>query len=263
MSASSSGDRKLSSSSSSLTKLSFSETTVPRKGFVLRSPAVVLLLVIFVVYNLSIQTTSNPFKPFSHKSMATTTPRKATTVIPSLSTKSDHDSSDEGLVFGVNTTTFDLNEGEGEEIGAIVFLAPPRYSGVGWNDGRVTRFCMLMRAVRSADEHLNQFYGPYPIYILVSKDYDKADVQKKEGPYTDHDQNVISRWAPNSNVVKFIEIDMYSGHALEPNSTRSQIQDWRYKGKDGAIKGRDIGYQSMCRLWSGRLQGMDFLKEDA
>ena len=45
---------------------------------------------------------------------------------------------------------------------------------------------------------------------------------------------------------------------MEPNTTGYQIVNWR-AGNDGAVKGRDLGYQSMCRLWSGRLQQMSFL----
>lgn len=54
------------------------------------------------------------------------------------------------------------------------------------------------------------------------------------------------------------EIDMYSRDALEPNTSVDQITNWR-AGVDGGVKGRDLGYQSMCRLWSGRLQHMSFL----
>lgn len=56
------------------------------------------------------------------------------------------------------------------------------------------------------------------------------------------------------------EIDMYSNDALEPNTTVEQIINWR-AGNDGGVKGRDLGYQSMCRLWSGRMQQMSFLDE--
>lgn len=56
------------------------------------------------------------------------------------------------------------------------------------------------------------------------------------------------------------EIEMYSKDALEPNTTVDQIVNWR-AGNDGGVKGRDLGYQSMCRLWSGRLQHMSFLDD--
>ncbi len=32
------------------------------------------------------------------------------------------------------------------------------------------------------------------------------------------------------------------------------------KGYSGSVPGSDLGYQSMCRLWSGRLQNMPFLQ---
>ena len=53
---------------------------------------------------------------------------------------------------------------------------------------------------------------------------------------------------------------MYSKDALEPNTTVDQIIRWQ-AGLDGGVKGTDLGYRSMCRLWSGRLQHMSFLNE--
>jgi hypothetical protein len=114
-----------------------------------------------------------------------------------------------------------------------------------------------MRAVRSVDEHLNQHYGPYPIYLLVAKDYDQ-DPSKKDGPYTEQDRALIRSWAPRSQII-FQEINLYTGEALEPNTTVEQIAKWRV-GHDGGTAGRDLGYQSMCRLWSGRVQTMPFLE---
>ena len=144
---------------------------------------------------------------------------------------------------------------EKETLGAVVLLAPARNAGTWWND--ITRFCFLMRSVRSIDQHLNSHYGPYPIHILIAKDYTDSP-SKQDGPYTEKDKALIKSWAPNSTVI-FEEIDMYSGDALEPETTTEQIIRWR-NGEDGAVEGRDLGYTSMCRLWSGRLQTMDFLK---
>lgn len=138
--------------------------------------------------------------------------------------------------------------------GAIVFLAPQRHEGSMWG---IDRFCMLLRAVRSVDIQLNAQFGPYPIYILVAKDHE-LDPRKKDGAYSDVDRGLIRHWAPHS-AITFIEIDMYSGDALEPGTHREEILEWRRDGKDGAIAGRDLGYTSMCRLWSGRLQSMSFL----
>lgn len=143
-----------------------------------------------------------------------------------------------------------------ENLGAVVFLAPQRTELTWWSD--TSRFCFLMRAVRSVDLHLNQQYGPYPIYILVAKDH-ALDPRKKDGLYTEQDRALIRSWAPHSNVF-FQEINLYSEDALEPDTTVEQITQWR-KGEDGAIEGRDLGYQSMCRLWSGRVQTMDFLQK--
>lgn len=138
-------------------------------------------------------------------------------------------------------------------MGAIVFLAPQRNEGSIWE---IDRFCMLLRAVRSVDQHLNTKFGPYPIYILFAKDFEQ-DPRRKDGAYSEADQALFRRWAPHSSI-HFVPIEMYSGEALEPDTTREQILEWR-EGKDGAVAGRDLGYTSMCRLWSGRLQSMSFL----
>lgn len=125
-----------------------------------------------------------------------------------------------------------------------------------WND--ITRFCLLMRVIRSIDQHLNAHYGPYPIYILVAKDWN-LDPKQRDGPYTEWDQALIRSWVHHSTIV-FQEINMYSEDALEPNTTTDVILKWR-EGYQGSVKGRDLGYTSMCRLWSGRLQQMDFIKK--
>lgn len=143
--------------------------------------------------------------------------------------------------------------GTGASLGAIVFLAPPRNSISIWG---VDRFCLLLRAVRSVNDYINVRYGPYPIIIVVAKDY---DLHKSDAYYTNADRNLLRRWAPNSTI-EFQEINLYSEDALEPNTTRDQIIKWR-QGDDGSIPGRDLGYASMCRLWSGRIQTMSFLRQ--
>eukprot|EP00980_Cylindrotheca_fusiformis_P010018 scaffold2214_cov139-Cylindrotheca_fusiformis.AAC.15 len=145
------------------------------------------------------------------------------------------------------------NKRSESSLGAIVLLAPQRNEGSIWE---ISRFCMLLRAVRSIDHHLNRQFGPYPIFILVAKDY-KLDPKGKDAVYTPRDRALLQNWAPNSTI-HFQEVNLYSEDALEPNVTAEEISQWR-AGKNGGIAGRDIGYQSMCRLWSGRLQSMSFL----
>ena len=140
-------------------------------------------------------------------------------------------------------------------LGAIVLLAPQRSKRAFGH----TRVCLLRNALKSIDVHLNSQYGPYDIYILVASDYD-LDPERKDGKYTDADRTALSRDLPHSPNVNFIDLPMYSGDALEPNLDRKQFERW-YKGLDGGTAGRNIGYRSMCRLWSGRLQRMDFLQK--
>lgn len=136
---------------------------------------------------------------------------------------------------------------------AIVLLAPQRQQGSLWN---IDRFCLLLHSVQSVDRHLNAHFGPYPIHILVAKDYDQ-DPTGKDGLYSDEDRATVKKYAPHSQI-HFVEIAMYSGDALEPGVSREEILAWR-EGGNGGIGGRDLGYTSMCRLWSGRLQCMSFL----
>ena len=145
-------------------------------------------------------------------------------------------------------------EKEQDFTGAVVLLAPPRKAGSIWN---VDRFCYLLQAVRSVDTHLNSHYGPYPIIILVAKDY-MFDPKGVDAVYTEEDRALIRQWAPNSTII-FEELELYSGPALEPNTTQTLIRKWR-QGWDGSVPGRDLGYQSMCRLWSGRIQALPFLQ---
>ena len=140
-------------------------------------------------------------------------------------------------------------------LGVVVLLAPMRNEGSMWG---IDRFCLLLRAVRSVDQHLNSHYGPYPIIILLAKDYMERP-RRKDAPYTTKDRALIRRWAPRSTII-FEEIELYSGSALEPNTTQELIVQWR-QGWDGSVPGRELGYQSMCRLWSGRLQAMPFMQQ--
>jgi hypothetical protein len=140
-------------------------------------------------------------------------------------------------------------------LGAIVLLAPQRNEGSIWS---ISRFCLLLRAVRSLDRRLNSKFGPYPIFILVAKDH-AADPKGKDAEYTARDRALLQQWAPNSTL-HFEEVNLYSQDALEPKSTIKQIARWR-AGTNGGVAGRDLGYQSMCRLWSGRLQSMSFLDD--
>jgi alpha 1,2-mannosyltransferase len=119
---------------------------------------------------------------------------------------------------------------------------------------------MLMHAIRSVDRHLNQHYGPYPIHVLIPKDYDKYPDKnnKADAPYTEDDRALIRSWAPHSQVI-FQEVNLYSGDALEPGTTPDQAMEWRKENE--SQNGHDYGYASMCRLWSGRLQQMEFIRE--
>eukprot|EP00978_Attheya_sp_CCMP212_P038204 scaffold187082_cov28-Attheya_sp.AAC.2 len=75
---------------------------------------------------------------------------------------------------------------------AVVFLAPQRNKGTMW---KIHRFCLLLRVVRSVDQHLNAKYGPYPIYILVAHDFE-LDPKHKDRAYSDTDRALIRKWAP-------------------------------------------------------------------
>ena len=140
-------------------------------------------------------------------------------------------------------------------LGAIVLLAPPRrtVSDLWYN---IDRFCLLLRAVQSVDTHLNAHYGPYPIFIVVAGDY-AQDPRGMDDEYTSRDLRILQRAAPHSEIT-LIPVKLYSGEALEPGTTQAQILEWR-AGRQGGVEGRNLGYQSMCRLWSGRLQQQSFL----
>lgn len=106
------------------------------------------------------------------------------------------------------------------------------------------------------DRHLNRKFGPYPIFILVAKDHEE-DPTGQDAEYTPRDRALLQKWAPGS-AMHFVELNLYSEDALEPNVTIQQIAQWR-AGRNGGVAGCSLGYQSMCRLWSGRLQSMSFL----
>jgi hypothetical protein len=139
---------------------------------------------------------------------------------------------------------------ESETSAAIVILAPQRHAISIWN---IYRFCFLRRVIRSIDQHLNAHFGPYPILILMARDHDQ-DPTHQDAPYEYRDRALVEKWAPHSIIV-WHEIDMYSSGALEQGVSLEQILAWR-RGEDGGEGGRPLGYQSMCRLWSGRLQNM-------
>ena len=81
--------------------------------------------------------------------------------------------------------------------GAIVLLAPQRNQGSFW---ATDRFCLLLRAIRSVDRHLNAQFGPYPIFVLVARDY-ALDPLEKDAAYTPEDRRLLRKWAPNSELI--------------------------------------------------------------
>lgn len=209
-------------------------TLYQRNGKITRRLAVILLL--FLCYQ------NIPWHIVSHKVAASRVTNIPSSSVSSM-TLTNHTQNDQDAA-----TPFVPNP-----IGALVFLAPQRHEGSIWG---IDRFCLLMRAIRSVDMYLNSKFGPYPIHVLVAKDY-QLDPKRLDGVYTEDDRALIRRWAPHSLII-FVEIEMYSGDALEPGTNRDKILDWR-RGLEGAVEGRDLGYTSMCRLWSGRLQSMSFL----
>ena len=148
-----------------------------------------------------------------------------------------------------------LSPNSDNNLGAILLLAPQRSKRAFGH----ARACLLRNALKSIDLHLNAHYGPYDIYILVASDY-HLDPERKDGQYTEADRAALTTDLPHSPNIEFIDLPMYSGDALEPNLDLKQFERW-YKGLDGGTAGRNIGYRSMCRLWSGRLQRMEFLQK--
>jgi len=86
------------------------------------------------------------------------------------------------------------------------------------------------------------------------------DCCRVDRPYSTSDREELRRGLNNTDV-HFVEVPMYGGEALEPGFTPEKFEQWR-RGKEGAVEGfRNVGYLSMCRLYSGRLQRMNFLSE--
>jgi Glycolipid 2-alpha-mannosyltransferase len=141
------------------------------------------------------------------------------------------------------------------KLGTVVFLAGRRNEITFFNT--IDRFCFLIRAIRSFDLHVNRHYGPYPIHVLIATDHDKDD-KKFDAEYTEADRNLIRSWAPHSEVV-FVNVSLYSDDALSPGITDALIEQYREQDRASRRPPVRIGYASMCRLWSFRLQAMDFL----
>jgi hypothetical protein len=160
-----------------------------------------------------------------------------------------------GVSKPIRRTTDNTTDGNAHPKAAILILAPQRNEPSMWG---IDRFCFLRRAVRSIDQHLNAHFGPYPIYLLIARDYDQ-DPTNADALYTPDDRALLEAWAPHSSII-WQEVDMYSEGALEPGANVSQIIAWG-EGEQGGIGGRPLGYRSMCRLWSGRVQNMAFLDE--
>eukprot|EP01052_Picozoa_sp_SAG31_P021961 SAG31_NODE_1724_length_7442_cov_3.433533_1_plen_703_part_00 len=144
---------------------------------------------------------------------------------------------------------------------AIVLLAPSQNRV----DFGLRRVCLLKHSIQSIDQYLNSIFEPYPIFVVVSSDLEIQDgTTKNTGPpdggelYTEADRASIRSWAPHSTVT-FVDVPMYSGDALPNGFNLSQFARWN-RGLDGGVAGRPVGYRSMCRLWSGRLQHMPFMQ---
>lgn len=96
-----------------------------------------------------------------------------------------------------NDSSTDKSRSSSPTSGAIVFLAPQRNQGSLW---ATDRFCLLLRAIRSVDQHLNAQFGPYPIFLLVARDYE-LDPLGKDAAYTPEDRALLRKWAPQSELI--------------------------------------------------------------
>jgi hypothetical protein len=123
----------------------------------------------------------------------------------------------------------------------------------------IDRFCLLLRAIRSFDLHVNRHYGPYPIHVLLATDHDKDDMNM-DAPYTEADRALLRSWAPHSKIV-FVNVTLYAGDdARSPGVTDELVQQYRERQRErNELPPVRIGYAGMCRLWSFRLQNMEFL----
>ena len=148
--------------------------------------------------------------------------------------------------------------------GAILILAPPRNMKASTCTAQLRfknldRFCLLKQAVKSVDKNLNVALNKkYPIYIILASD-PESDPSGLDAEYTREDRENLQKYAPNS-IMFFVKIPMYSGEALPPNTSPSDVDSWN-QGKNGGVPGRPLGYRSMCRLFSGRLQSLSFLDQ--
>lgn len=166
-------------------------------------------------------------------------------------------------------------------LGTIVVLAPPRNKGFQTNpDIFGPRFCLFLHMIQSVDMYLNQVFNTsYPIFVLLSND-PWSDPIHEDSIYTEEDLELIQKWA-GSTPVEFIKINMYSKDGVMINNENEKFQNitkndeggdikkreelrleqlerW-IAGEDSGTPGRPLGYRSMCRLWSGRVQSMSFL----
>lgn len=141
-----------------------------------------------------------------------------------------------------------------QELGVIIFLAPPRRAV----DFELPRICLLKHAMLSVDVHLNKNFGPYDIIVVTARDWYR-DPQKLDYRYSRADRRYLSKGIRYSKI-HFEEVVMYSGTALEKDVTTQDVQGW-LRGEAGGVPGRTLGYRSMCRFWSGRVQGMHFLQK--
>lgn len=135
---------------------------------------------------------------------------------------------------------------------AVVITAPQRYKGeTGYaKSSWGPRMCLFLHAIQSIDHNFNMALNTsYPIIVIVSKDH---EFDHDDGPYTSSDRRRIRKWAPHSQII-FVDVDFYTGYAFPPGVFVPQVNRW-IKGLDGGTPGRTIGYRSMCRLWSGRIQ---------
>ena len=86
-------------------------------------------------------------------------------------------------------------------------MVPPRSSA--------SRPCFLYHALVSIDGQLNQYWGPYPVFVLLASD--AAESGRADMVYTAEDQQRLRAAMIFTNVT-FVSIPMFSGTALGPSS---------------------------------------------